>query len=249
MFRYVDNLPWDSDFFSVPIGRITTQKIDRDMIELVLQEAVAAGIQCLYFEADPNDLSTVLTAEAHGFHLVDIRVVLEYPFIDRPAPSSRFTSPPELKVNIAKVSDLPRLEEISEEVGEYSRYTFDDKFTKAQGKLLYRTWIRNSLSGLADIVLTARWGGEENDAIGLITCVLKDGVSHIQLAGVHHPFRQRGIGAGLVQAALDWSKGQNVSKMQVVTQARNVPAQRLYQQMGFFTKAMTLYYHKWIDRV
>lgn len=248
MSRRIDSLHWDSDFFSVPIGRINTKKIDEGTIDLVLQEAVAAGIRCLYFEADPNDLPTVLTAEAHGFHLVDVRVVLEYPFTDRPAPSSRFVAPSELKINTARASDLPRLEEISEEVGEYSRYTFDDKFTKTQGKLLYRTWIRNSLSGLADIVLTARWGGEENDVIGLITCALKEGVSHIQLAGVHHSFRQKGVGTGLVQAALDWSKDQNVSKMQVVTQARNVPAQRLYQQMGFFTKTMTLYYHKWIDR-
>jgi hypothetical protein len=31
-----------------------------------------------------------------------------------------------------------------------------------------------------------------------------------------------------------------------VTQARNVPAQRLYQQLGFFTKTMSLYYHKWL---
>lgn len=246
MSKYVDNLPWDSEFFSVPIGRINIKQIDENSIDLILQAAVSAGIRCLYFEADPNDLRTVLTAETHGFHLVDVRVVLEYPFIDRPAPSSRFTAPSELKINTARTSDLPRLEEISEQVGEYSRYTFDDKFTEAQGKLLYRTWIQNSMSGLSDVVLTARWGSEENEAIGLITCAQKNGMGHIQLAGVHHSFRQKGVGTGLVQAALDWSKGQNVSKMQVVTQARNVPAQRLYQQMGFFTKTMTLYYHKWI---
>jgi GNAT superfamily N-acetyltransferase len=55
------------------------------------------------------------------------------------------------------------------------------------------------------------------------------------------------VGTALVQAALDWFRGQGLYSAQVVTQARNVPAQRLYQQMGFFTRRMTLYYHKWLD--
>jgi ribosomal protein S18 acetylase RimI-like enzyme len=80
----------------------------------------------------------------------------------------------------------------------------------------------------------------------LISCILRDDIGHIQLAGVHVDHRQRGVGTGLVQAALDWAKAQGAHGMQVVTQARNVQAQRFYQQMGFFTKAMTLNYHKWL---
>jgi hypothetical protein len=31
----------------------------------------------------------------------------------------------------------------------------------------------------------------------------------------------------------------------VVTQARNVPAQRLYQKCGFITRSVELWFHRW----
>jgi ribosomal protein S18 acetylase RimI-like enzyme len=132
------------------------------------------------------------------------------------------------------------------EISQFSRYNFDDKFQRGEGGRLYRAWIRNSLSALSDVVFVARWKGNPEDAVGVITCITRQGVGHIQLAGVDHEHRQRGVGTGLVQAALDWARNQAATRMQVATQARNVAAQRLYQQMGFFTKSITLFYHKWL---
>lgn len=246
MSEYFEKLGWDTDFFSVPVGRITTSVLDDDTAATVLNEAGREGLHCLYFEADPNDLTTVLTVEKNGFHLVDVRVVLEYPFDDRPAPSLRHPVPPELVVNTALESDLPRLEEIAMEIGQFSRYNFDNNFKLGEDKRLYRVWIRNAFSGLSDVVFVARWADEGGGAVGLTTCTARQGIGHIQLAGVHHEYRRKSIGTGLIQAALEWARNQGVRNMQVVTQARNVPAQRLYQQMGFFTKSMTLYYHKWL---
>lgn len=247
MTKYVEKLTWDTEFFSIPIGRINTSALDGEATISLLEEARREGLRCLYFEADPNDLTTVLTVEKYGFHLVDVRVVLEYPFDNRPAPSLRYPIPPELIVNTATEADLPRLEEIAMEIGQFSRYAFDHNFKVGEDKRLYRLWITNSLQGFADVVFVARWREESGEAIGLITCKEKDGLSHINLAGVHHEYRQKGVGTGLVQAALDWSRSRAAKNMQVVTQARNVPAQRLYQQMGFFTRSMTLYFHKWLE--
>jgi GNAT superfamily N-acetyltransferase len=246
MNQYLQKLAWDTEFFSVPIGRITASLLNDDIVTSILKDACDEGIRCLYFEADPNDLTTVLAVEKKGFQLVDVRVVLEYPFEDRPAPFPRYTIPLELVVKTALESDLPRLEEIAIEIGKFSRYAFDNNFGLGEEERLYRIWINNSLRGFADVVFVARWADESGEAVGLITCVARDGVGHIQLAGVHHEHRQKGIGTGLLQAALDWAGIQGVKKMQVVTQARNIPAQRLYQQMGFLTKSMTLYYHKWL---
>ena len=246
MNEYLQKLAWDTGFFSVSIGRITASVLDDETTLAVLDDARKEGLRCLYFEVDPNDLTTLLAVEKFGFHLVDVRVVLEYPFEDRPTPSIRYPIPAELVINTAVESDLIRLEELAVEVGQFSRYAFDPNFGSGEDKRLYRLWINNSLHGFADIFFVARWGEDNGDVIGLITCVAREGLSHIQLAGVHHDFRHKGIGTGLVQAGLDWSRDLGVSKMQVVTQARNVPAQRLYQQMGFFTKSMSLYYHKWL---
>ncbi len=246
MNPHVEKLPWDTDFFSMPIGRIKTTALSDDTVRSILINARQEGLRCLYFEADPNDLSTVLTAERNGFHLVDVRVTLEYPFENHPAPSLRHPIPDDLVVNTAAETDLPRLEEIAMEIGQFSRYTFDNNFQRGQDKRLYQLWIKNSLQGMADVVFVARWADDNGNAVGLIACVKRNDISLIQLAGVHHEHRQKGVGTGLVQCALDWAKSRESRTMQVVTQARNVPAQRLYQQMGFFTRSMTLYYHKWL---
>jgi ribosomal protein S18 acetylase RimI-like enzyme len=246
MNPYLKKLTWDTDFFSLPIGRITASVLDDETAAAIVEDARKEELRCLYFEADPNDLTTVLAVEKNGFHLVDVRVVLEFPFEDRPAPALRYPVPSKLVINSAMESDLPRLEQIAIEIGQFSRYNFDKNFGVGAENRLYQVWIRNGFSGLSDVVLVARWANECSEAIGLITCAIQEGVSHIQLAGVHHEYRQKGVGTGLLQGALDWSTKQGARKMEVVTQARNVPAQRLYQQMGFFTKSMTLYYHKWV---
>jgi|SRR5581483_849362 len=245
MGELVQLLPWDSDFFGIPIGRVLAWRLDNQIVETLLEEAHANHLRCLYFEASPNDLTTVVTAEQHGFHLVDVRVVLEHPFYDRPVPTPTFPLSPELTINSPHEMELDRLQAISMQIGYTSRFNFDEHFTPGDCERLYRLWIKNACKGFADLVLVARWS-PEGEAVGLITCTLRDGLGQIQLAGVHTDHRKRGVGTGLVQAALQWSKEKGACGMNVVTQARNVAAQRLYQQMGFFTKSMTLYYHKWL---
>jgi dTDP-4-amino-4,6-dideoxy-D-galactose acyltransferase len=239
-------LPWDSEFFGVPIGRITTAVLDQGTAVAVLDEARRVGLRCLYFEADPGNLATVQAAEALGFHLVDVRVVLEYSCTDRPPSLDTPPSAGGLLVDTATPSDLPRLEEIAIEVSRSSRYNFDMHFNAGQCERLYQTWIRRSLAGRSDAVFVARWPGEDREVAGLVTCAARDGAGHIELAGVLQAHRQKGVGTALMQAALAWAAGLDLPSVRVVTQARNVAAQRLYQQVGFFTRSMTLYYHKWL---
>lgn len=245
MNRLVKILSWDSEFFDLPIGQITSAQLDNRSIEQMLAEAHSLGLRCLYFTADPNDRITVKLAEQHHFHLVDVRIVLEHPFRKRPAPVPRYPISPQLVIGPPLDSELPHLQDIAAQIGHTSRFHFDTNFGPDQSERLYRLWIANACRGFADAVFIARWH-EQGEAVGLITCTLRHDISHIQLAGVHADHRQHGVGTGLVQAALDWAKGQGAVVMEVVTQARNVPAQRLYQQMGFFTQSMSLYYHKWL---
>jgi len=245
MSNTIELLPWDSEFFGLPIGRVIPSRLDERSVTTLLAEAQAYHLRCLYFEADSNDPTTVAVAEQHGFHLVDIRVVLEHPFDNRPAPVPRYPVSPGLSVGPPRADELPRLQDISAQIGLTSRFNFDKNFGLAQSEHLYRLWIEKACQGFADAVLIARWH-QAGEAVGLITCTLRDRTAHIQLAGVHIDYRQQSVGTGLVQAALDWAKMRGAHYMQVVTQARNVPAQRLYQQMGFFTRVMTLYYHKWL---
>ena len=49
----------------------------------------------------------------------------------------------------------------------------------------------------------------------------------------------------LIAAALDWCEAEGAEEVAVVTQGRNVAAQRLYQRCGFVTQRLELWYHKW----
>jgi len=248
MVEPVEQLAWDSDFFGLPIGRINLTRLEKEsMIDLLVQ-AKKQGLACLYFEADPNDPTTISAVEKYEFQLVDVRVVLEHPFDDRPAPVPRYPIPSDLIIGPHRSDEVLRLQDISAQISLTSRFCFDGGFGSIQGERLYRLWIQRACDGFADVVLVARWQ-QADEAVGLITCISCDDVANIQLAGVHIDYRKRNVGTGLVQAALDWAKTQNAKSMRVVTQARNVPAQRLYQQMGFFTQSMTLFYHKWLSAV
>ena len=57
--------------------------------------------------------------------------------------------------------------------------------------------------------------------------------------------RGQGLGGTLVAGAVSWFAGEGLATVSVVTQARNVTSQRLYQRCGFVTRSVQLYYHKW----
>lgn len=50
---------------------------------------------------------------------------------------------------------------------------------------------------------------------------------------VHRPYRNRGIGTALLNAAIAWAATQDVRALLVTTQATDVPAIRFYLRMGF----------------
>jgi GNAT superfamily N-acetyltransferase len=237
-------LAWDSDFFGFPIGRATVTQLNEACVTALLAAAQAAHLRCLYFEAVADDPLTVTLAERHGFHLVDVRVTLELAF-DHALPTA--PSPPRPVVMTGpRAEEMPRLREIAAGIGYASRFNFDHNFPPGAGERLYRRWIENACAGFADAVFIAR-REEAGEAAGLITCTLRDGWGHIQLTGVHPDHRRQGVGVAVVRAGLEWAKAQGAAGMRVPTQARNIQAQRLYQQVGFLTHATTLFYHKWFE--
>jgi dTDP-4-amino-4,6-dideoxy-D-galactose acyltransferase len=238
-------LPWDTEFFGLRIGRVLLSRLDPDRLGAIIDLAEREQFQCLYFQAEPDDDETVSLAEEGGFHLVDVRIVLEHPFDGRPAPVPRFPVPEDIRMMAPRPEDVPTLEEIAVGIGHTSRFCFDRRFPPDTCPRLYRAWLHKAIADDHDSVIVAHL---PEGAVGLIACGLQaDKVGVIQLAGVRSGRRGRGVGTALVQGSLDWFRAQGVDRVEVTTQARNVPAQRLYQQMGFFTRRMTLYYHKWMN--
>jgi dTDP-4-amino-4,6-dideoxy-D-galactose acyltransferase len=234
-------LEWDSGFFGVKIARVTGHRLSPERAAEVLHWAEDHRIDCLYFLAE-TDQATVRVAEDHQFRLTDIRVTLEAQ-LAAGGESERWQ---EDSVRAAAPEDIPLLRAIAGCCHTDSRFYNDPHFARHLCDELYRIWIEKSCRGEAQMVLVADLQGKP---AGYVTCHLHEpGRGQIGLAGIAGGARNLGLGCKLVGHALRWFSTQNVSRGSVVTQGRNVNAQRLYQRCGFLTSSVQLWYHLWLSR-
>ena len=109
----------------------------------------------------------------------------------------------------------------------------------------YGKWIERSCGDFADVVLVAILGEK---IVGYISCHLDDScVGRIGLIAVKSNMRSFGVGTGLVKSALKWFSKNGVKIVSVVTQGRNIASQKLYQNCGFRTNSIMIWYHKWLN--
>ncbi|MFN8603633.1 MAG: GNAT family N-acetyltransferase [Candidatus Binatia bacterium] len=237
----VERLDWDSEFFGREIGRARVGRLDAGLADRLVYDARAAGLACVYLAAAAEDFETVVAAERIGCHLVDVRVVLERPADPAPPPPA---ADADFRIGPGREDDLPRLEAIATDVARASRYSADPRFRPEETERLYRTWIQNGWNGYVDAVLVAH--GREGEVLGFVCPKMHGELCDLQLVGVASAQRQRKVGRGLISAGIAWARERGAKRLQVVTQGRNVPAQRLYQQLGFLTTEVKLFYHLWL---
>ena len=232
-------LEWDSQFFGLRIARIEGNHLTAQGVNEVFQWCGEQKVECLYFLCAPDDDDSVVIAEDTGFHLVDIRLELSCPVPDQPIELTEF-------VRHHRDFDLPELLEIAADAYTDSRFYYDPKFTRKQASILYREWIVKDCHGGADAVLIVP---HKESVGGYITCHLESpDLGRIGLVGVNSHMRGAGIGRTLVNASLNYFRDQCVKEVRVVTQGRNITAQRLYQSVGFRTCSLNIWYHKWLDQ-
>jgi dTDP-4-amino-4,6-dideoxy-D-galactose acyltransferase len=233
-------LDWDSKFFERRIARLNRLRLDDAMVAETLAWCDANRIDCLYFLADSDHPQTPRLAQANDFSLTDVRVTFERALAQ---PESADIVPD--GVRLAREDDLSLLRAIARTGHRDTRFYFDEHFDRTKCDLLYETWIENSFRGFAQAVLVAV---VDRAPAAYLTCHLKGQESQIGLVGVDPSHQGKGLGTKLVQHFLSWSRGQDASRATVVTQGRNIPAQRLYQRSGFATASLQLWYHRWFAR-
>jgi len=227
-------LEWDSDFFGLRIARAAGDSLRVDGVRRIREYCAREHIDCVYFLAAPDDPQTRSAAEDGGFHLVDIRVTL-----DR-APAAVTVS--SHSVRTATPSDLPALREIARVSHHDSRFYSDPRFPRDVCGKLYETWLERSCAGWAQKVWVVEADGAPG---GYLTCHVEGRKGTIGLIAVREACRGLGLGAQLMNAALDYLSRAGVDRLEVVTQGCNIPSQRLYQRFGFRTSAVQLWYHYW----
>lgn len=240
-------LEWDTDFFGRRIAQVSSHRLNAPGVEAVLKWCQSHHIECLYFSADFDDVDTVRLAEDHGFRLVDVRVELRHKISNRLEVSENGLGAP-VAVRLCREGDIPVLRAIARMSHFSSRFYFDPGFSKESCHELYDAWIKRSCEGYADAVLVAELNSEP---VGYVSCHLgaESSEGRIGLVGVEAKAQGQGVGWQLIASALEWFRQHDAKTVTVVTQARNLASQRLYQRRCFIIRSVRLWYHKWFDLV
>lgn len=232
-------LEWDSQFFGVRIARALATRLDEKLAAELQLWCSAERIECLYFLADSSDQRTAMLAQEIGFRFVDVKVTLVGAGVDVDSGEhgAAFT------VRRAEDSDIPALRAIARNAHRDSRFYYDGHFPREKCDELYETWIEKSVRGWAAHAMVADGGGGPE---GYLTCNLRQGgEGEIGLVGVAEAARGRGVGTRLVTHSLQWFARNKAKTVSVVTQGRNVSAQRLYQKCGFVSQSVGIWFHRW----
>jgi ribosomal protein S18 acetylase RimI-like enzyme len=226
-------LDWDSAFFGRRIASVKVNRLTDAQADQVLAWCGAEKIDCLYFLAESDDAETVRAVEARGFALVDVRLTLE-----------RRGAIPALAegIGLSSAEDIEALKTMARTNHRDTRFAYDAHFGVGEADRLYETWIERSCTGYADAVLVAERNGQP---AGYITCDLREVYGQIGLLGVGEAWQGQGIGSMLINGALRWFAEHDLERVEVITQGRNVRAQRVYQRAGFVSAQMQLWYHRW----
>jgi dTDP-4-amino-4,6-dideoxy-D-galactose acyltransferase len=232
------HLTWDTDFFGFPVARVRAGALNPALVGQIDEWCSAHQTKLLYYLADDDPPSWASAAEA-GFRLVDLRVEL---VLDRTWPRLP-PSLPNVDLREAVPDDLEALLPIAATVHTDSRFFTDERISRDKAHEMFAFWLRRSVErAIADVVFVADVDGR---AVAYLSAKCANGVGNIGLVGVGEAARGRGVGLSLVQRAIEWFSAQGANEVTVVTQGRNIMAQRVYQRCGFLTRSTRLWFHRW----
>lgn len=233
-------LAWDSDFWGVRIARARADVLTPESVDQIDAWSRRASVRCLYLLARSDSAETQQLADDHRFRQADVRVTFRRSGPKADPSYSRIGA----VIRNALPADLSELRNIARTSYHDTRFYYDPRFPKDRCDTFYETWITRSCEGYADGVLVAEL---DNKPVGYVTCHIDSlaGRGSIGLVGVGASVQGSGVGRKLVLSALKWFAERDLSEVSVVTQGRNIGAQRLYQRCGFLTHSVHLWYHKW----
>lgn len=234
-------LDWDSAFFGVRIASLAEPPRDAADLAGAVQAARRMGVECAYVLCDVEDQGAIRALSAAGARLVDVRMTFERGLADLPPRAA------ESITRAARADDVPALRELAAASHESSRFYADGRFPRERCEELFATWIQKSCEGWAQVVRVAEIdGGVRGYTTGHVR---EDGRGEIGLVAVDPRAQGVGLGTKLVVSALHALRALGSTRATVVTQGRNIGAQRLYQGQGFRTQRVQTWHHLWLDEV
>ncbi len=234
----VQSLPWDTQFFGFPVGRLKGKRFTEAQLREVIRQAREDGWRLLYWFAEPTDALSAASAQALGV-----------PLTDRKARFARAvpTTPPLISEHVFPTDELtPRLLELARQSGHHSRFRVDPVFQAGVYERLYEHWIRSSVTGQTARQVLIYQPVTQPNALGLLTLGYQTTHAIIGLLAVQEGYRSQGIGQLLLNAAMHYAHAWQLPEIQVTTQLDNEGACRFYEREGFERVHEEHVYHLWL---
>ena len=241
LFNIIIILKWDSSFWGYPVTLITSRKLTENIIFRINKFVKKNDIRLIQYLCNCHDRNSVNLAEKNNFQFKDIRLTFE----------KELNSMKEARINldknlkVAKDKDIKQIYKISDTIYKDSRYYFDQNFDEKKVQEFYNLWLFKAVRSLFDNLCLIYC--RNNKAVSYCTLrYINNQEAVIGLFGVSKTLIGKGVGKCLISKVFSYLITRGYKKVTVVTQGRNLYAQRFYQKAGFITKNTELWYHKWI---
>jgi hypothetical protein len=236
MAGLIEPLPWDTEFFGIPIGRVSLDGADAERLAAIDAQAREMGIVCLYGSLDPMDDDANRWAQLSGHRLVEVALTFDRrkgPFVCPPSAST---------ARRGTVADVADLESPIRTLAPWSRFGADPRFGHEAAYRMHRAWIERAAR---DGKERALFVAADADGVTGVATTVRSPVPRLDIAGVTKP----GSGACdvLIAAFIDWAGGGDVQAGPCA--ARNLPPVRILERWGFRVCQSRYIFHCWLDEV
>lgn len=234
-------LDWDSELFGFSIAALNTTRLTTETMLFVQKEIAAQKIRFLQYLCACDDLESIHHAESNGFHLADIRLTFQ-----KKLSASDFipAKRSDIHFGLAKPEHIPDIIAMSSGLYDDFRYCVDKQFPREKVDTFYHTWLSNAVYGKYDHLCYCLF--IDNAPIGYCTIRFTDQhTASLGLFGIAKEHQRQSLGNYLLQLTCADLFKKGYKEIHVVTQGKNIGAQRTYQSNGFKTLSVEMWYHKW----
>lgn len=236
-------LDWDSEIFGFSMATLNAEKLTSEIMLLIKSQAEKQKICFLQYLCACDNLESIHQAETAGFHFVDIRLTFQ-----KILSASDFVpeEKAEIHFRLATPEHIPTIIQMSTGLYDDFRYCVDKKFPRDKVDAFYHTWLSNAVYGQYDHLCYCLF--LDNTPIGYCTIRFTDThTASLGLFGIAKEHQRQSLGHYLLQLTCADLFKQGYTTINIVTQGKNIRAQRTYQGNGFKTVNVEMWYHQWIS--
>jgi ribosomal protein S18 acetylase RimI-like enzyme len=234
-------LEWDSEIFAVPMATVNAPKLTPEITSQIHREVAQQKIRFLQYLCDCEDVDSIHQAETEGFHFIDIRLTFQKILSSSDAILEKKD---DIHFGLATPKHIPNIIAMSANLYQDFRYYVDTNFSREKVDTFYHTWLSNAVYGQYDHLCYCLF---INDTpIGYCTIRFNDEhTASLGLFGIATEHQRKSLGNYLLQSTCADLFSKGYKQIHVVTQGKNIGAQRTYQSNGFKTFNVDMWYHKW----